>query len=54
MSQFGPLQLWGQYLTEKITCSHKEYAPQDTLKELLDKTIETQTQKERNAGDFER
>jgi len=43
-----------EYLTEKITCSHKDYAPQDTLKELLDKTIETQNQKERNAGDFER
>jgi len=49
-----PLFRWTQYLTEKITFSHKDYAPQDTLKELLDKTIETQNQKERNAGDFER
>lgn len=43
-----------KYLTENISHSHEEYAPQKDLKELLEKTMEIQNQKEKNGYDFER
>jgi hypothetical protein len=42
------------YLTENIARSNQEYAPQEELNKLLDKTTEMQNQKESSRADFER